>query len=235
MAKKKRRTPEEKEEKYEFVPPEFDEKEFLIKDLQITKISWMVTLLSIIMGIVAYFFSDITSQMAVGFLILMVSILGLKQLLSILRFDMSEVDTKGMFGNYILFALLFLGVWIICMNPPIGDNSNPVVENISIGYTGIEGYEFVTLTGNQFTITGTGTLNLNISAMVADNGQLDDVVIKWTGGGETKTYNMTLVDDKYQFLVDVTPSTSAYYFQIIATDAAGNVKDIGPQKVYYSA
>jgi len=245
MAKKKRRIPEEKEEKYEFIPPEFDEKEFLIKDLHVTKISWMVTILSIIMGVVAYFFSEMTAEMAVGFLILMVSLLGLKQLLAIMRFDMSEVDNKGMVGNYLLFTFLFLGVWIMCMNSPIGDHSNPIIENLSVGYENTSGYEFAVLEQNIYSLSGSGTISLNISAMVADNGQLSEVVIFWKGSGESEftRYNMTAVgNDTYQFVVNVTAPTSGNpalnsNFRIIATDAAGNVKDTGPHviRVSYSA
>lgn len=245
MAKKKRRIPEEKEEKYEFVPPEFNEKEFLIKDLHVTKISWMVTILSIVMGVVAYFFSEMAAEMAVGFLILMVSLLGLRQLLSLMRFDMSEVDNKGMFGNYLLFTFLFLGVWIICMNSPVGDHSNPVIEDLSVGFESTSGYEFAVLEQNVYSLSGSGIITLNISAMVADNGQLDDVVIFWKGNGQSEftEYNMTAMgNNMFQFEVNITAPTSGNpalnsNFRIVATDAAGNIKDTGLHviRVSYSA
>lgn len=247
MAKKKRRVPEEKEEKYEFVPPEFDEKEFLIKDIQVTKICWTVTILSIIMGMVAYFFSEVTVSMAVGFLILLVSLLGLKQLLSFLRFDMSEIDTKGMLGNYLLFTLLFLGIWILCMNPPVGDHADPVIGNLSVGYETTTGYEFAILEQNIYSLSGSGTVSLNISAMVADNGQLDEVVIFWKAYGQSEftEYNMNKSDlggNMYEFLVLDAPAPSSgsslnSHFRIVATDNAGNVKDTGVYvvRVVYSA
>ena len=51
MAKKRRIIEKEVEEEYEFIPPEFDEKEFILKDIYGTKVLMAVALLSIIIGI----------------------------------------------------------------------------------------------------------------------------------------------------------------------------------------
>ena len=51
MAKKRRIIEKEAEEEYEFIPPEFDEKEFILKDIYGTKVLMAVALLSVIIGI----------------------------------------------------------------------------------------------------------------------------------------------------------------------------------------
>lgn len=51
MAKKRRIIEKEVEEEYEFIPPEFDEKEFILKDIYGTKVLMAVALLSVIIGI----------------------------------------------------------------------------------------------------------------------------------------------------------------------------------------
>ena len=51
MAKKRRIIEKEAQEEYEFVPPEFDEEEFIRKDLYGTKVLLIVACFSIIIGV----------------------------------------------------------------------------------------------------------------------------------------------------------------------------------------
>ena len=121
MAKKRRRESAEPEETYEFVPPEFDEKEFLLKDLYGTKVLLVVTALAIIVGIVAACMEkviDSTYAYAPGLLLIILTMVGFKQLLALLRFRVELVDQKMLIGNYILFFFLSLGIWIVLLNPP---------------------------------------------------------------------------------------------------------------------
>ena len=52
MAKKKRRIVEEPEEEYEFTPTEFNEREFILKDIYGTKVFAVAMILGLIVGIV---------------------------------------------------------------------------------------------------------------------------------------------------------------------------------------
>jgi uncharacterized membrane-anchored protein len=116
MAKKRRRT-KPKEEEYEFVPPDFDEREFILKDIYGTKILLVVSLLAILMGIVASFIHKAWEWYG-GMLLLILVIAGMKELMKLLRFDLDLIEAKTMVGNYILFFLLSLGTWILLINPP---------------------------------------------------------------------------------------------------------------------
>jgi len=121
MAKKKRRVGSEPEETYEFVPPEFDEREFLLKDIYGTRILIVVSLLAVLIGVVAACLqSFINSDYSywVGLLLIVLVIVGLKQLLTLLRFRVDLMDQKMLIGNYILFFFLTLGIWIIMLNAP---------------------------------------------------------------------------------------------------------------------
>ena len=119
MAKKKRRVSEKQEEEYEFVPPEFDEKEFILKDMYNTKVFLVVAVLAVIIGIAASFIYKIgDSWHLVGLLLIFVAIIGMKEFLKILKFDPELLESKTMFGNYLLFFFLSLGIWILCINTP---------------------------------------------------------------------------------------------------------------------
>jgi hypothetical protein len=121
MAKKKRRVSSEPEETYEFVPPEFDEREFLLKDIYGTKVLIVVSLLAVLVGIVAACFqSFIESEYAflIGLLLIILVIVGLKQFLALLKFRIELLDQKMLIGNYLLFFFLTLGIWIVLLNDP---------------------------------------------------------------------------------------------------------------------
>jgi len=124
MAKKKRRGSEEPEDTYEFVPPEFDEREFLLKDIYGTKVLIVVSLLAVLVGVVAACLQSIINsgttlvQAAPGLLLIMLVIVGLKQFLTLLKFRVDLMDQKMLIGNYILFFFLALGIWIVLLNDP---------------------------------------------------------------------------------------------------------------------
>ena len=119
---KKRRIIEKKaqEEDYEFVPPEFDEEEFIRKDLYGTKVLMVVAVFSVIIGVlcscVQKSFVDIGLWLALALMFLGVA--AIKPMLKLLRFDPDLLERKTMVGNILLYLLLSLGVWILFVNPP---------------------------------------------------------------------------------------------------------------------
>ena len=121
MAKKRRIIEKEAQEEYEFVPPEFDEEEFIRKDLYGTKVLLIVACFSIIIGVLCsclqLSFADKTG-LWLGLLLLFLGITAIKPLLKLLRFDPELLERKSMVGNYILYLLLGLGIWILMVNPP---------------------------------------------------------------------------------------------------------------------
>jgi len=121
MAKKKRRVTAKPEEEYEWVAPDFDEKEFILKDLYATKVFIIVTILAVIMGTVGALlykpgsiWDHPLNLLGIGLLFLV--IIGMKEFLKLIRFDPDLLDSKTMIGNYILFLFLALGVWILLIN-----------------------------------------------------------------------------------------------------------------------
>ena len=120
MAKKRRREDDEPEDTYEFVPPEFDEREFLLKDLYGTKVLLVVTALAVIIGVLAACLQIVagSSLWWIGLVLIILTMVAFKQILGLLKFRTELVDQKMLFGNYILFFFLSMGVWIIVLNPP---------------------------------------------------------------------------------------------------------------------
>ena len=117
MAKKKRITSEPKEPEYEFLPPDFDEKEYIYKDIYGTKVTLVTSLLAVIVGICAGCIQALWSWVG-GLLLLAVVLIGMKPFLKVIHIDLDLVESKSMLGTYALYVLLALGIWILVINPP---------------------------------------------------------------------------------------------------------------------
>ncbi len=120
MAKKKRRITEKPEEEYEFTPTEFNEREFILKDIYMTKIFLVVMVLAIITGIVgaAVTFNVGSYGWIIATLISFAICASLTKILGALGFRMDMVEAKSMAGNYLLFLVLALGICILLINKP---------------------------------------------------------------------------------------------------------------------
>ncbi|MDO5852968.1 MAG: hypothetical protein Q4Q62_02685 [Thermoplasmata archaeon] len=120
MAKKKRRIIEQPEEEYEFTPTEFNEREFILKDLYMSKIFFVVMVLAVIVGIVGALITDRVDQYGwiIATVISFAVCLSLNKILALLKFRMDMVETKSMLGNYLMFLALALGLCILFINEP---------------------------------------------------------------------------------------------------------------------
>ena len=130
MAKKRRILQKEPEEEYEFVPPEFDEKEFILKDFYGTKVLIAVAIMALITGIICGEVqqaimvlmnkTDAGNMVAVvvSLIIYFGICVAMKPILKLLKFKPDYLETKTMIGNYLLFLLFGLGFWILVINPP---------------------------------------------------------------------------------------------------------------------
>ncbi len=119
MAKKKRRIKEEPEETYEFTPTEFDEKEFILKELFNTKVFFVVILLSMLSGVMwAFTYTLGTHMWPVGLLVCILLIVFMKRLLALFKVRVEMIDGKSMVANYAMYFLLALGITILLINAP---------------------------------------------------------------------------------------------------------------------
>lgn len=119
MAKKKRRIIEQPEEEYEFTPTEFNEREFILKDIYMTKIFLVVMVLGVIVGVIGAVITDLFDMgWVVATLISFAVCIGLNKILALMKFRMDMVETKSMLGNYLLFLCLALGICILFINEP---------------------------------------------------------------------------------------------------------------------
>jgi hypothetical protein len=191
MAKKRKKDKAKKEEDYEFRPPEFDEKEFIKKELRDTKTVLITVGYAALFGIAATVLAHISNSLiGLSFLLVFIGIYSLKYFYQFLRIKTEEFQKKNWAGSVAWFFLTFLAVWVLTFNFPISDHADPKVENVVIwieneitgNMTAIDykyvpsqgGYSWVPRYGEQLDsmIVTNESYTFNITARITDNGIL---------------------------------------------------------------
>lgn len=241
MAKKRKKEKAEKEE-YEFRPPDFDEKEFLRKEMADTKTLIWTVLYAVLFGIAAGVLMLASEELlGVAFMLGIAGIVSLKYFYPIIKVDVASFQKKNWLGNSATFFFTFLAIWVLVVNVPISDHARPAVEGaivwVSDGTTvrgieykqiptqGIYGWVPLNVSDNLETmISVSAGTTINITAKVTDNGDLQSVVIQVTSK-ETVTSPM-VAEGGYRFAFQIESGELSadedLSFTITATDAAGN-------------
>lgn len=124
MAKKRRIIQQQEEEEEIVIDDSFDEKEFILGDMYGTKVLVGVFIFAIISGIVFATLqvkvlpTDNKIGMWICLALCALCMYLMKPLFRKLGFHIDMLENKTMIGNYIMYLLLTLGVWILCLNPP---------------------------------------------------------------------------------------------------------------------
>ena len=237
MAKKRKKDKKEDED-YEFVPPEFDEKEFLKKEIKDTKISLITIVLAIVFAIIAGVLSAINRSMVLPSLLIgLAGVVGLKYIYTILKIDVSHFQKKNWLGSIGTFFFTFLAIFVLMINVPFLDLSEPSVEDVAVwANEGGDLYGFIyDPDGGRWSSTDTAntsiraTATVNITASVADNGELS--VVEIAIGTSSSTFHAMVKggDGKYQYSFSGSDiGTSGLMFYIRASDMAGNIIVFNP-------
>lgn len=222
MARKKRKV-EKKEEEYEWTPPEFDERAFLEKDIRDTRTLAVTVLSCVVFAVIAYFVGTAV-HFALGFVVLLVGLYSLRFIYQLAKVDRENIETKSKVSNYLLFFFLFMGLWILFMNPPFSDHTKPHIETVEIWVYDNDTHEWTLMTPeNRGTLIHAGKV-VNITAVITDNGDLKNTQINVHPSGEMGSFvNMTYVsNDTFQYISAYDTGEITYYFVILAEDKAGN-------------
>lgn len=236
MAKKKRKDKEEQE--YEFKPPEFDEREFLLKELRDTKTVLLTVGYAGLFGILAGVITGVDDRLApIGFALVLAGLVSLKYIYPLLKIDVSEFQKKNWAGNIAWFFFTFLAVWVLSFNYPFADHADPSVTDLTVWVdngttvTAID-YKYVDSLGREVWVVRSGeslesvlgwssSYTYNMTAKISDNGKLSTVRISVNGGAFT---DMTPeADHRFGEAVnggDI--SSRSIVFEIRATDEVGH-------------
>ena len=250
MAKKRKKTKPE-EEKYEFVPPEFDEKQFLIDEMNATKRILLVVCYGIVFGVMAGLITVATSLAYLGLLVLLLGLGVIKYFFGIVKIDISKFTRRNWFESGGWFFLTFLAIWVLVVNPPFIDIAPPDISHVQISVFTSTGawitynYTFNASLGSYQWVGPRGASSVqaslkaaydygyavNVSARIADNGALagsPSIQFRLQPAGNEVTYQMSATDKAYIYSYSIDNLrggflTGNYFtFRILAEDTSGH-------------
>ncbi|MFQ5838850.1 MAG: hypothetical protein ACE5HJ_08750 [Thermoplasmata archaeon] len=193
MARKKRK----KEEEYHFKMPEFDEVEFMRKEVEGAKAAIATIAYALLVGLLSYYLTLLgVALIAVplGF----IALYGLKYIYPLLKLDISKFDRKSWVGNGAIFLFAWLAFWVLLLNPPFLDISPPVVHQAKIDGASPE------VLGNlgQAVLPLGGNSSFEFLVLATDNVQVVRVELR-VNGGEWREMDPTGDNGWFSATVDV--------------------------------
>jgi len=231
MAKKRKKDKPEPED-YEFRPPDFDEKEFLKKELRDTRSALTTIIYAVSFGMIAGLISMMGANLApVAFMVGIAGIVTLKYFYAIVKVDTSEFKKKNWVGNIGTYFFTFLAIWVLMLNMPFSDHAPPSVDNVIVWVddgTNVYGKKYNSdsnqWVANDTIIHANSSYRINITAKITDNGQLrtpEIAVGSVASGYHAMTYDGNLTWE-YSVTGDTLSASDDLMFFISVWDAAGN-------------
>lgn len=244
---KKRKKDKEPQEDYQFVPPDFDEKEFLRKEMRDIRTALLTIVFAVVFGAVAGIIAIASPDFAlVGLIIVIAGMVALPTIYRFLRVDTSAFQKKNWAGNFGTFFFTFLAIWVMLMNPPFADHAKPTIEEIVVWIdadgvmTGLE-YRYleainrnawveVNKTTEAASIQIDADDTINVTAKVADNGKLALAEIAIGSSGGPYFPMVKKEDSRYEFEV-LGNFTGSWYIFMRAVDEAGNERELSTASI----
>lgn len=122
MARRRR-----KDEEPEWTPPEFDEVDYMRREIESAKVA-VVTIAWAVVGALIAYLLYVYVHPAVGFLVGVAAFGALYFLLPILGLPIKAFKTKDWIGHASIYLFSWLAFSIIILNPPFGDHTPPTVQ-----------------------------------------------------------------------------------------------------------
>ena len=222
---KKRKKEMEAEEKYEFVPPEFDEKQFLLDEIKTTKRVVLIVLYGMLFGVLAAVATAVTKSGYFGLMVFLLGVFLIKYFLITMQFDLSKFTKKTWAESVLWFFVTSLAIWILVVNPPFIDNISPEIKNIRLSID-VQGtiivYNYSAASQNHWQTSAKNTsvekamrsafanaTSVSISAQVADSSGLSGNPIITLKPNNPKVGEMTAAgNNRFYYLINLTGSAS---------------------------
>lgn len=215
MAKKRKK---EKEEKYVFEPPEFDEIEFMEKEMLGGKVGVAVALFAIPLAVGSYALT-IAQLPVIAFFFGLGGMFLLKLYIQFVGFDTEGWEKKVWAGHGATYFFTWLAVWVLLVNAPFSDLVGPSIRQVTV----INGDIETSVTdGERIVVILNGSNQITIQARVGDNAALQGVSLTIVGPiTEVGPMTSAAGPHVYRYVI-VTPSAGNSTVELTAADRAGH-------------
>lgn len=217
---------EEKEEPEVFKFPEFDEVEYVKKELKETKGALTVVLIGVIFAIFSFVFTAF-QQPGIGFLLGLVGMASIKYILNAVKVDTSAYKLKNWLGHIGSYFFIWLAIWILLMNAPFSDFAKPTIKDVKV-YANVGGnstlceLKFYSEGAKAVVKNSSAVESIMISANITDNGGLGNVRLVDKEGKEVCGYKRDGVEYIWEIKKRFSAGEETLKLRITATDNAGN-------------
>ncbi|UCD91783.1 MAG: hypothetical protein JSV43_05960 [Methanobacteriota archaeon] len=212
MAKKRKK----EVKSYVFKVPEFDEEEYMKKEIANARVA-IITIIFAIPASIASYSLTLAGSAVFGFLVGFAFIFLLRYIYEFLHVEIEKFERKDWLGNGAMFFFTWLAVWVLILNMPFTDLTKPT---IGVVYTDdcTDLYILNWTEQNMCTPTDGSTRYVTIRTRVTDNAEVQRAKINFTVG-DAGEYNLIKVGDRgqYQYTFQLALGTD-YTFRIIAQD-----------------
>ncbi len=204
MAKKKKA----EEEEDIFVPPEFNEREYIEKDLRDSKILIMTTIWGLVAGLSAAAATIFVNNSPLGFLLIIVFIVALFKLVyRLLNVDVTRFKRSDYVIKVATVLFTALAIWILLVNPPFYVMTPPSIRSVTITENTASGWQQYSANGSVAIPAGT----LNISAAILHDGTITVWIRITNSSGASTTHRMTLKSgNTYSYVQDFGPGSFGF-------------------------
>lgn len=103
-----------KEEKYKFVVPEFDEKEYILKEIVDTKRALLVLVYGILLGGISFLLGKLNFNLALA--VGLLAGIGLRFVFLGAKIDLSKLEKKTWLATGFMYIITWLAFWTLFAN-----------------------------------------------------------------------------------------------------------------------
>lgn len=175
MAKKRHKT----EEKVIFKKSDFDEKEYMRKELLNAKVGIITFFYALPYGIVSWQLT-LADLSILGFLAVIVGILSLRYVYPYFGIEVEDFEKKTWLGNGAVLVFTWLSIWVLLLNPPFSDMASPDITDVQALGSSVN-WTKVSRGANENLPVLPGDDNVRIKAKVVDNVGISRVEIQVRG------------------------------------------------------
>lgn len=179
----------------EWKPPEFDEVEFMKKEMRAAKATIIVVLWTLPSAALSYGLTLAGIAVVAGFAGLGMMFL-LKWIFPLLKVDISAYKRKDWIGHGATFFFSWLAFWILLLNPPFADLTNPVILGVAV-----DGISLSPMCGQIFpegNLTAVLTVragdNVGVTRVSAGSIDLLPQSGAWEGSPQSGVYDIVAYD-----------------------------------------
>ncbi len=205
------------------------------KEIVGAKVGIITILYAIPIAIVSFFFA-VAGLAIMGFGVGVFALFTLRFVYSKLGIEVKDFEKKVWLGNGALMFFSWLLIWILILNPPFSDLSQPSIRYVEFWVddgTGNFGKKVLDVGSDGYIASpmgiGVGGTNIKIKANVTDNVEVDRVriVVKFREGPVDESYmkRNNSYDYNYEYDFTLTQTDGFYTFEITAFDTSNRVNN----------